>query len=145
MWRGFPDHDLLKLAALDSDDLAVISAQMQDAVLRVGAITQVKSRQQFALVANRFAWDSGQRERRRTGLHFDHVKSVQKQGFKNVKPETILSLLAISFCAVDGLSGHITLSFSAGHLLRLEVECVDVTLADMGPAWSTEMTPSHET
>ena len=49
MWRGFPDHDLLKLAALDADDLAVISAQMQDAVLRVGDITQVRSRQQFAL------------------------------------------------------------------------------------------------
>ena len=137
---------MLRLTAQDVDDLNVISAQMQDAVLKFADLNFNSKRRRFALVANRFAWDDAKlKTRRRTGLHFDHVKSVQKQGFKNVRPETILSLLAISFCAVDGLSGHITLSFSAGHLLRLEVECVDVTLADMGPVWSTEMTPSHET
>ena len=60
-------------------------------------------------------------------------------------PETILSLLAISFVATDELAGQVTLAFSAGHQLRLEVECLDVTLADMGPAWSAATTPSHET
>ena len=137
---------MLRLTAQDVEDLNVISAQMQDAVLRFADLNFNSKRRRFALVANRFAWDESEtKTRRRTGLHFDHVKSVQKQGFKNVGPETILSLLAISFGAVDELSGHITLAFSAGHHLRLEVECVDVTLADMGPAWSTEMTPSHET
>ncbi len=137
---------MLRLTAQDVDDLNVISAQMQDAVLRFADLNFNSKRRRFALVANRFAWDEAEtKTRRRTGLHFDHVKSVQKQGFKNVGPETILSLLAISFGAVDELSGHITLAFSAGHHLRLEVECVDVTLADMGPAWSTEMTPSHDT
>ena len=136
---------MLRLTAQDADDLSVISAQMQDAVLKFADLNFNSKRRRFALVANRFAWDDAKlTTRRRTGLHFDHVKSVQKQGFKNVGPETILSLLAISFRAVDELSGHITLSFSAGHHLRLEVECVDATLADMGPAWSTEMTPSHE-
>jgi Protein of unknown function (DUF2948) len=136
---------MLRLTAQDVDDLNVISAQMQDAVLRFADLNFNAKRRRFALVANRFAWDDTKlKTRRRTGLHFDHVKAVQKQGFKNVGPETILSLLAISFSTVDELSGQITLAFSAGHQLRLDVECVDVTLADMGPAWATEMTPSHE-
>ncbi len=136
---------MLRLTAQDVDDLNVISAQMQDAVLKFSDLSFNAKRRRFALVANRFAWDDeNAKTRRRTGLHFDHVISVQKQGFKNVGPETILSLLAISFHAADELSGHITLAFSAGHQLRLDVECVDATMADMGPAWSTETTPSHE-
>ena len=136
---------MLRLTARDADDLNVISAQMQDAVLRFADLDFNAKKRRFTLVANRFAWDDAQaKTRRRTGLHFDFVKSVQKQGFKNVGDETVLSLLAVTFAATDEISGYITLAFSAGHHLRLEVECVDATLADMGPAWSTEMTPSHE-
>lgn len=136
---------MLRLTAQDADDLNVISAQMQDAVLRYADLDFNAKRRRFVLVANRFAWDDSKtKTRRRAGLHFDFVTSVQKQGFKNVGPETILSLLAISFVATDKLAGHITLAFSAGHQLRLEVECIDAALADMGPAWSTEITPSHD-
>ena len=88
---------MLRLTALDADDLNVISAQMQDAVLKFADLNFNSKRRRFALVANRFAWDDAKlKTRRRTGLHFDHVISVQKQGFKNVRPETILSLLAIA-------------------------------------------------
>ena len=136
---------MLRLTAMDGDDLNVISAQMQDAVLNFADLNFNAKRRRFALVANRFAWDDAKtKQRRRTGLHFDFVTSVQKQGFKNIRPKTILSLLAISFVATNKLAGHIILSFSAGHQLRLEVECIDATLADMGPAWSTESTPSHD-
>ena len=136
---------MLRLTAQDSDDLNVISAQMQDAVLRYADLDFNAKRRRFTLVANRFAWEDAQKKtRRRAGLHFDFVKSVQKQGFKNVGDETILSLLAISFLATDEISGYIILAFSAGHQLRLDVECIDAAMADFGPAWSTEMTPSHE-
>ncbi|MDE2445393.1 MAG: DUF2948 family protein [Alphaproteobacteria bacterium] len=136
---------MLHLTAQDAEDLNVISAQMQDAVLRFADISFDTKRRRFTLVANRFAWDQvDSKQRRRTGLHFDFVSSVQKQGFFNVGPDTILSLLAIRFEPKDELSGHITLAFSAGHQLRLAVECVDATLADMGPAWATATTPQHE-
>lgn len=136
---------MLRLTAQDADDLNVISAQMQDAVLKFADLDFNAKRRRFVLVANRFAWDDEKtKQRRRTGLHFDHVKSVQRLGFKNVHDETILSLLAISFVATDEISGHITLAFSAGHQLRLEVECVDAAMADMGPAWSTDHRPLHK-
>ena len=36
-----------------------------------------------------------------------------------------------------------TLTFSGGAVLRLEVECLEVELADLGPAWVTEACPAH--
>lgn len=135
---------MLRLTATDADDLNVISAQMQDAVLKFADLKYDKKKHRFALVGNRFAWeDAAQKQRRRAGLHFDYVKSVQQSGFHNVHPETVLCLLAMTYTPIDNLAGHVTLAFSAGHQLRLDVECLDAVMADMGPAWATDHTPKH--
>lgn len=135
---------MLRLSAQDNDDLAVISAQMQDAVLKVSDISFNSKRRQFALVANRFAWDAAPAKiRRRTGLHFDSVLSVQHLGFSNTGRDSVLSLLAITFTPTQLPSGFVLLSCSAGHSIRLEVECLEAVMADMGPAWSTDHQPEH--
>ncbi|MGH6819503.1 MAG: DUF2948 family protein [Methylocella sp.] len=136
---------MLRLAALDANDLAVISAQMQDAVLRLGDVTHVKARQQFVLLANRFAWDAmGERQRRRTGLHFDRVLSVKAQNVAQGEKEAIVSLLAITFEEGEAPSGTIVLTFAAGGTIRLAVECIEASLKDLGPAWATEHQPAHQ-
>lgn len=136
--------DMLRLTANDGDDLAVISAQMQDAVIKLSDINFNVKRRQFAMVANRFAWDARpQKIRRRSGLHFDSVLGVKKSGLANVGDETVLSLLSIDFTPTDAPAGYIILAFSAGHQLRLEIECLDVTMSDLGPAWPTEFQPEH--
>jgi Protein of unknown function (DUF2948) len=136
---------LLKLKAQDGSDLEVISAQMQDSLIRVGDIKYDARRRQFALVANRFAWDvQPAKERRRTGLNFDHVTAVKRKGFDQTQRETILSLLSITFREVDTPSGHVDLVFSAGHSMQLEVEYLDCSLKDLGAAWSSDSVPSHD-
>lgn len=122
----------------------MISAQMQDAVLRLGDITHVQARQQFALLANRFAWDAGSRQRRRTGLHFDRVTSVKTQNIRQGDKDAIVELLALTFEEGDPPSGVIILTFAGGGTIRLEVECIEASLKDLGPAWATEHQPSHE-
>ena len=88
---------MLRLAALDTEDLGVISAHMQDAVLRVGDMVWRSKAKQFALVANRFDWDAQNQPRRcRTGLHFDRVLSVKSQNVRRGEPDAILSLLAVT-------------------------------------------------
>jgi hypothetical protein len=135
---------MLRLTARDGDDLSAISAQMQDAVLKLADINFNSKRRQFALVANRFAWDAAPLKlRRRTGLHFESVLSVKRAGFVNAGPDTILSLLAINFTETDSPAGIVTLLFSGGHSIRLDVECLDVVMADMGPTWSTDHQPEH--
>src|ERR1044071_8085408 len=72
----------LKLLALDSEDLEVISATTQDAVIRVGDMAFAKADNRFALLMNLFAWEEGgkTRQRKRAGLHFDRVNDVKVAG-----------------------------------------------------------------
>jgi Protein of unknown function (DUF2948) len=135
---------MLRLTAQDGDDLSVISAQMQDAVLKLGDIRFNSKRRQFALVANRFAWDAmPERLRRRTGLHFEGVTQVKQSGLTDASKDAILSLLTIRFESTDAPGGFVTMQFSAGHSIRLAVECLEAAMIDMGPAWSTDHQPEH--
>jgi Protein of unknown function (DUF2948) len=135
---------VLRLAAKDTEDLAIISAHMQDALVRLADIRFLKRPRKFALVANRFAWEERPRsERRRTGLHFEHVLNVRQSGLGDTSGEMILSLLSITFEGGTAPSGTVVLTFSAGHSIRLEVEYLDLQLKDLGAAWATEFTPAH--
>lgn len=135
---------MLRLTAQDSDDLSVISAQMQDAVVKLADFSFNAKRREFAVVANRFAWDAlPEKQRRRTGLHFESVLSAQRSGFAKATTATVLSLLAITFTPTDKPSGFIDLVFSEGHSIRLQVECLAAVMTDMGPAWSTDHQPEH--
>ena len=139
---------MLKLAALDAEDLSIISAHMQDAVLVAGDLSYLRKARKFALVANRFVWEHGRKaehfERRRTGLHFDRVNRVTFQSIRRDDREAVLSLLSIGFEETDAPSGAIVLAFSGGGTIRLEVECIEAQLSDLGPAWATEHLPRHE-
>ena len=63
----------LKLAALDKQDLDVLSAHLQDSVLMVGDLQYLPGESRFLVTLNRFAWEKGgadakSKERRRTIL-----------------------------------------------------------------------------
>jgi hypothetical protein len=135
---------VLHLTALDADDLAAISAQMQDALLRVGDMAFDAKRRTVALVANRFAWDAlPEKTRRRAGLRINHVLKARRKHPKPVNDNTILSLLAITFEGSEDVSGTLALRFSGGHAMQFDVEAVDVQLDDLGPAWGTDLEPQH--
>lgn len=135
---------MLRLTAQDGDDLAVISAHMQDAVVKLVDFSFMSKRRQFALVANRFVWEASPKKlRQRSGLHFESVMAVKRMGFANTTAETVLSLLAITCTLTDAPAGFVTLAFSAGHSIRLDVECLDATMTDIGGPWSTDHQPEH--
>jgi hypothetical protein len=136
---------LLHLTAFDAEDLPALSAQMQDAVMRAEDMRWSKARKQFAIAANRFAWDAlPEKVRRRSAVRFNHVLAARKRFQKDLPKDGVLSLLAITFEAGKDLSGTITLNFSGGHRIALDVEVIDAQLDDLGPAWGTEREPQHE-
>ena len=141
--------DLLRLIALDGEDLTVISAHLQDAVLKVGDLKWLKREGRFVLVLNRFVWESfaGVRrrtfERRRTALHFDRVDKARAHRIRQDAPDAVLNLLAISFTEGEAPSGVVTLTFAGGGEITLDVECLESQLADLGPAWETANKPLH--
>lgn len=145
------DPDRLRLAAIDEEDLAVLSAYVQDAVLKVGDMVYLPKERRFAVAMNRFTWEKagdGRRrdyERRRTALTFDRVESVRTSAIDRDRPDAVLELLAVSFTAGDLPAGRVTLIFAGGGAVEIEVEVIEARLADLGAAWATHAKPSHET
>ena len=139
----------LKLAALDPEDLQVVSACVQDAVTRVGDIDWRPREKRLFLTLNRFVWETAERrdrgyERRRSVLHVARVLSVRSSRIRRDAPDGVLSLLTVRFEPGEAPSGRIVLEFAGGGALAAEVECIEVGLADLGPAWATEHRPEHE-
>ncbi len=136
----------LKLRAVDEEDLAVISAILQDALVTIGEMVYLPEERRFALVANRFRWEprpgETHKERTLSGLCIDDVASVRRRGFHRREEERILSLLAITAEARDQ---HTTLllEFAGGSSIRLEVGRILCHLDDLGEPWPTRWRPKH--
>jgi len=136
--------DPLKLRAEDAEDLAVISAILQDALVAIGEMAYLPDEQRFVLVANRFRWEpseSGVRqdfERRMSGLRIDGVKAVQRRGFHPRDGDRLLLLLAMR-----SEPGVIYFDFAGGSSIRLEVERILCHLDDLGEPWPTRWRPRH--
>jgi Protein of unknown function (DUF2948) len=139
----------LKLLALDAEDLAVISAHLQDAILLVGDMIYRPSEKRFVALTNRFDWTSaakgGERsyERHRAALRFDRVLAAQLQGIDLKAKQQVLELLAIQFEETDPPAGIVTLVFAGGAAVRLRVECIEAELRDLGAAWKARRKPEH--
>ncbi len=142
------DAQQLKLAAVDEEDLAVLSAFVQDAVLKVGDMVYLPGQNRFAIAMNRFGWEvAGDRsqtyERRRAALIIDRVRAVRTTHIDRDRPDAVLELLAVQFMPGELPDGTIELCFAGGGGVRLDVECIETRLTDLGAAWSTERKPWH--
>ena len=146
--RSKPMEDL-KLIALDPEDLRVLSCHLQDAVIRVGDMVYLQKEMRFAAIANRFDWEraveeaDGRYQRRRSGVRFERVKAAQVQGIDLEQKDAVLELLAVSFDPREEPSGVLTLLFAGGGAVRLQVECIEAELRDLGAAWKTRRKPDH--
>ncbi len=138
----------LKLLALDHDDLQVISACCQDAVLKAGDLQNLAAENRFVLSLNRFVWERAENkkkdfERRRSVLHFERVNSVKVQGIDHREKDMVLCLLSVIFEPGDKPGGTIELVFAGDGAIRLGVECVEAQLTDMPAAWQAKSRPAH--
>ena len=127
-----------KLIAFDADDLAVISAHVQDAWVQTGDIIWRQSDKRLVIGMNRLDWEQtleGETEPRRliAALRFDRVLSCKSRNIDLDAPETALELLGIDFHPGEAPGGSAVLMFSHGGALRLDVECLECELADLGP------------
>ena len=143
------DTECLKLVALDDEDLAVVSAHVQDAILKVGDLAYLPKDRRFAVAMNRFSWEKaaeGARsyERCRTLLIFDAVRSVKTTHIRRDREDAVLELLAVHFEPTDAPAGIVDLVFAGGGVVRLEVECIEARLVDLGMTWTTAAMPCHE-
>ena len=140
--------DQLKFVVLDEEDLEIVSTHLQDAVVKVSDVLWRPRENRLVVALNRFDWESAQAakpeyRRRRSALRFERVLSCKGRDMNPVSTDGILNLLAVEFSETDGPSGFVTLTFSGGAALRLDVECLEAELADLGPTWTTAVCPAH--
>jgi len=142
----------IKLVALDRDDIAVVSAHVQDALVKVGDIFWQPRERRFVMALKRFDWVNAadaadgramSHRRCRTALRFDRVLSCKCRGLDQSNKDALLNLLAVEFAERDAPSGSITLTFSGGGVIRLEVECLEAELADLGEVFTAAVCPDH--
>jgi hypothetical protein len=138
----------LKLIALDGDDIEVVSAHVQDAVVKASDIHWRASERRVVLGLNRFDWTCADAatsafRRCRSVLRFERVLSCKCRNVDHSASDATLNLLSVAFDHSNPPGGAVILTFSGGAALRLEVECLEAELADLGPAWITESRPAH--
>ena len=141
----------LRLRGEDAEDLAVISACVQDALVAVRDLAYDPAARTFLMVANRFRWEdsgggAGKRfERTLCGIAFDAIDGVAYRGFHRSEEDRILSLLAIRPTAGPGPAGAtIDLEFAGGATIRLAASAIVCRTHDFGEPWQTARRPEHE-
>jgi Protein of unknown function (DUF2948) len=127
----------LKLIALDEDDLAVISAHVQDARVHTADIIWRQGEKRLVIGMNRLDWEqtfSGETTPRRliAALRFDRVLSCKSRNIDLDAQETVLDLVGIEFYPGEDPGGSAMLLFAHGGALRLDVECLECELTDLG-------------
>jgi hypothetical protein len=155
--------DALKLRARDAEDLAMVAALLQDALVALADIKYLGRERRFALMVNRFRWETLPGDSRRAGsppsapgdasfadqgaagfervhsaLVFDRVRSVKHRGLTSGTKAGVLVLLNIH---LDG--SYVFISFAGGAEIRLEVERFSCHLEDLGEPWPTVWRPEH--
>jgi hypothetical protein len=154
----------IKLRARDPRDMEVVAAWLQDALVPLADVAYLKREKRFVLVANRFKWESapagappkpGERadgddarfgdesgepafQRVNCGVCFDRVRSVRTRGLDLRNKDHILNLLTI-----EAAPRAVTLLFSGGAAIRLEVAGIACHLEDLGEPWPTRWRPAH--
>lgn len=142
--------DLLKLKAVDGEDLRVIAGTLQDAIVPILDIAYDAAERQFMFAANRFRWEntadgvSPSGERVHCGVTFANVVSVQRKGVERVRPGTFLNLLTIVLeDRPDGAGPLVELTFSGDAAIRLETDGLLCHLEDFGEPWPAQRQPHH--
>ena len=138
---------LLKLAATDEEDIVVLSALLQDAVVPASEMIYLAAENRFAIVAHRFRWeDAGEEkvsgaiyERIRCGISFDKVAGVRRRNLDQSRRGEMLDLLAL-----EASKEYVDLLFAGGATIRLEVGSILCHAEDFGEAWPTKWRPEHD-
>jgi hypothetical protein len=139
--RGGPAVEPLRLLAEDADDLHIISAALQDAILRPVDIVWEPSARRVTLALSRFCWECGG-TRVMSAMQFGDVISVKSRRLPR-GPEHALELLAMDFEPGEAPGGRVTLMFAGGGDLRIDVECLDAVLTDLSERWPARVAPTH--
>ena len=127
----------LLVAGAEAEDIATISALVQDGVLKSSDMGFDRQQHRFVLLFNRYRWEKRDKTRTRAALRIDSVMRVQKRNWPKL-PSTTMELLALRY---EDQALH--LDFAGGAALKLDVEAIDILLEDLSGSWGAKREPNH--
>ena len=140
----------LKLIARTNEDLRVISAHLQDAILSVTNIANLKKNKIFLMQLNRFMWEDVEKgvfrknKRIRTILKFENIIKVISKNISQTDKDKFLDFLAIESNQMPDKNYELKLIFSGDSIIRIIAEVIEVTLDDQGEPWDMKNKPKHD-
>ena len=140
----------LKLLATSDEDLRVIAAHLQDSIVSVQDIANLKKNRIFLIQLNRFMWEDVEKgifrknKRIRTVLKFDNVINVLSKNINTKDDGSFLDFLTIESNLLNDKSYEIRLIFSGDSVIKIKAEVIDVSLDDQGSPWESKTQPKHE-
>ena len=139
----------LKLIAKTEEDLKVISAHLQDAIVLISDIASLEKNKIFLIQLNRFMWEDVEKgvfrknKRVRTILKFENVLEVNSKNINQSKKDKFLDFLAIESSIMPDNNYEMKITFAGDSIVKLVSEAIEVTLDDQGEAWDTKNKPKH--
>ena len=139
----------LKLLATSDNDLRIIAAHLQDSIISLKDIANLKKNRIFLIQLNRFMWEDVEKgvfrknKRIRTVLKFENVISVLSKNINLKNNKHFLDFLTIESNLLPDKSHEVKLIFSGDGIIKIYAEVIDVTLDDQGSPWESKMTPKH--
>ena len=140
----------LKLIAKTEEDIRVVSAYLQDSIVSVADIANLKKNKIFLMQLNRFTWEDvakglfRKNKRIRTILKFENVLTVDSRNINQLKKDEFLDFLAIETKITLDNNYEMKIIFAGDSIIRIVSEVIEVTLDDQGEAWDTKNKPKHE-
>ena len=140
----------LKLIAKTDEDLRVISAHLQDSIVKTSDIANLKKNKIFLMQLNRFMWEDVEKgvfrknKRIRTVLKFENVLTASSKNVSQKKNDRFLDFLAIESSKMPDKNYEMNLIFSGDIIIKLITEAIEVTLDDQGSPWESKNKPNHE-
>ena len=140
----------LKLLATSNEDLKVIAAHLQDAIISTSDIANLKKNRIVLMELNRFMWEDVEKgvfrknKRIRTILKFENVLKVTSKNVNQKKNDRFLDFLAIETFKMPDKNYEMNLIFSGDIVIKLVTEAIEVTLDDQGLPWESKNKPKHK-
>ena len=140
----------LKLIAKTEEDLKVLSAHLQDSIVKTSGIAMLEKNRIFLMQLNRFMWEDVEKgvfrknKRIRTILKFENVIKVTSKNVNQKKNDRFLDFLAIETSKMPDKNYEMNLIFSGDIVIKLVAEAIEVTLDDQGSPWESKNKPKHE-
>jgi len=139
----------LKLIARNKDDLRVVSAHLQDAIVNISDIANLEKNKIFLMQLNRFMWEDVEKgvfrknKRIKSVLKFDNIVKVYSKNISQMEKSKFLDFLTIETIQMPDNNYEMKLVFSGNSMIKVISEVIDVTLDDQGEAWDTKNMPKH--